>query len=72
MVAETSRPVADVARELAMSETSLGIWVPFHQCNCPEDAGAAHGAFRCPDCPGRSSRTRAAVNPVTRPGTGAT
>jgi hypothetical protein len=39
MVAETSRPVADVARGLAMSETSLGIWVPFHQFNCPEDAG---------------------------------
>lgn len=27
MVVETSRPVADVARELGMSETSLGNWV---------------------------------------------
>ncbi len=27
MVVETSRPIADVARELGISETSLGNWV---------------------------------------------
>ena len=27
MVAETSRPIADVARELGINETSLGNWV---------------------------------------------
>jgi transposase len=27
MVVETSRPIADVARELSVSETSLGNWV---------------------------------------------
>jgi transposase len=27
MVVETSRPIADVARELKVSETSLGNWV---------------------------------------------
>jgi transposase-like protein len=26
MVVETSRPIADVARELGISETSLGNW----------------------------------------------
>ena len=27
MVVETSRPIADVARELGINETSLGTWV---------------------------------------------
>ena len=27
MVVETSRPIADVAREMGLSETSLGNWV---------------------------------------------
>ena len=31
MVVETSRPIADVARELGINETSLGNWVRAHR-----------------------------------------
>ena len=33
MVVETSRPIADVARELNVSETSLGNWVRAYRKN---------------------------------------
>jgi transposase len=37
MIVETSRPVADVGRELAVSETSLGNWVRAYREGRPED-----------------------------------
>ena len=33
MVVETSRPIADVARELGINETSLGNWVRAYRAN---------------------------------------
>jgi transposase-like protein len=33
MVVETSRPIADVARELGVNETSLGNWVRAYRMN---------------------------------------
>ena len=33
MVVETSRPIADVARELGINETSLGNWVRAYRVN---------------------------------------
>ncbi len=40
MVVETSRPVADVARELGMSETSLGNWVRAYRKEHADDEPA--------------------------------
>jgi len=37
MVVETSRPIADVARELGISETSLGNWVRAYRDKHAED-----------------------------------
>jgi len=37
MVVETSRPIADVARELGLSETSLGNWVRDYRKKHAED-----------------------------------
>jgi len=37
MVVETSRPIADVARELGISETSLGNWVRAYREKHAED-----------------------------------
>jgi len=37
MVVETSRPIADVARELGVSETSLGNWVRAYREKHAED-----------------------------------
>ena len=37
MVVETSRPIADVARELSISETSLGNWVRAYRERHAED-----------------------------------
>ena len=37
MVVETSRPIADVARELGISETSLGNWVRAYREKHVED-----------------------------------
>ncbi len=37
MVVETSRPIADVARELGVSETSLGNWVRAYRERHAED-----------------------------------
>ena len=37
MVVETSRPIADVARELGISETSLGNWVRAYRERHAED-----------------------------------
>jgi transposase len=37
MVVETSRPIADVARELGISETSLGNWVRAYRENHADD-----------------------------------
>ena len=37
MVAETSRPIAEVARELGISETSLGNWVRAYREQHAED-----------------------------------
>ena len=37
MVIETSRPIADVARELGVSETSLGNWVRAYREKHAED-----------------------------------
>ena len=37
MVVETSRPIADVARELGISETSLGNWVRTYREKHAED-----------------------------------
>jgi transposase len=37
MVIETSRPIADVARELGISETSLGNWVRAYREKHAED-----------------------------------
>jgi transposase len=37
MVVETSRPIADVARELGISETSLGNWVREYREKHAED-----------------------------------
>ena len=37
MVVETSRPIADVARELGLSETSLGNWVREYRKKHAED-----------------------------------
>jgi transposase len=37
MVVETSRPVADVARELGINETSLGNWVRAYRQNHADD-----------------------------------
>ena len=37
MVVETSRPIADVARELKVSETSLGNWVRAYREKHAED-----------------------------------
>jgi transposase len=37
LVAETSRPIADVARELGISETSLGNWVRAYREKHKED-----------------------------------
>jgi len=37
MVVETSRPIADVARELSISETSLGNWVRAYREKHAED-----------------------------------
>ena len=37
MVVETSRAIADVARELGISETSLGNWVRAHREQHAED-----------------------------------
>ena len=33
MVVETSRPIAEVARELGINETSLGNWVQAYRAN---------------------------------------
>jgi transposase-like protein len=35
LVVETSRPIADVARELGISETSLGNWVRAYRESMP-------------------------------------
>ena len=52
MVVETSRPIADVARELGINETSLGNWVRAsvrrvrvmsRRCSCP--SGRASGSW---------------------------
>lgn len=40
MVVETSRPIADVARELGISETSLGNWVRAYREKHAEDEPA--------------------------------
>jgi transposase len=37
MVVETSRPIADVARELGINETSLGNWVRAYRQNHAAD-----------------------------------
>ena len=37
LVVETSRPIADVARELGISETSLGNWVRAYRKKHAED-----------------------------------
>ena len=37
LVVETSRPIADVARELGLSETSLGNWVRAYRKKHAED-----------------------------------
>ena len=37
LVVETSRPIADVARELGISETSLGNWVRVYREKHAED-----------------------------------
>jgi transposase len=37
LVVETSRPIADVARELSISETSLGNWVRAYREKHAED-----------------------------------
>jgi transposase-like protein len=37
LVVDTSRPIADVARELGISETSLGNWVRAYRKNHAED-----------------------------------
>src|SRR5436309_14488778 len=37
MVVETSRPIADVARELGINETSLGNWVRAYRDKHAED-----------------------------------
>ena len=37
LVVETSRPIADVARELGISETSLGNWVRAYRKQHAED-----------------------------------
>jgi len=37
LVIETSRPIADVARELGISETSLGNWVRAYRAKHAED-----------------------------------
>jgi transposase len=37
LVVETSRPIADVARELSISETSLGNWVRVYREKHAED-----------------------------------
>ena len=37
MVVETSRPIADVARELGINETSLGNWVRAYRQNHADD-----------------------------------
>jgi transposase len=37
LVVETSRPIADVARELSISETSLGNWVRAYREKNAED-----------------------------------
>ena len=37
MVVETSRPIADVARELGINETSLGNWVRAYREKHAED-----------------------------------
>ena len=40
MVVETSRPIADVARELGINETSLGNWVRAYRERHAEDEPA--------------------------------
>jgi len=37
MIVETSRPIADVARELGINETSLGNWVRAYRQNHADD-----------------------------------
>ena len=37
MVVETSRPIADVARELGINETSLGNWVRAYRVRYADD-----------------------------------
>ena len=51
MVVETSRPIADVAREINVSETSLGNWVRDYRKSMP----AKNRRWSCPSVPGCAS-----------------
>jgi transposase len=47
MIVETSRPIADVARELGINETSLGNWVrAYRENHAPLLVRRSHSRFR--------------------------
>ena len=48
LVVETSRPIADVARELGISETSLGNWVRAYRKKHAGGRAAAAAIRACP------------------------
>ena len=49
MVVETSRPIAEVARELGVNETSLGNWVRVtsRRCSCRSGRGCGNSNVKC-------------------------
>ena len=51
MVVETSRPIAEVARELGISETSLGNWVRAYRARPVFRGRGRSDAFRYPTPP---------------------
>jgi len=59
MVVETSRPIAEVARELGINETSLGNWMRAYRekhagdeprCRFPSGRGCGNSSARTANC----------------------